>query len=366
VKRPLVLIATLLVLVACQPGETGTIAPTLAPTATPIPPTGTPVPPTPSVTLLLLTATPIPPTPTVAPLPPLSGSGGGRIAFSSRRGEGDYEVYAMNADGTDQRQLTRDAYESEESVWSPDGSRIVFVLDSYRGSSDLYVINADGSNKQRLTKEGNAGHAAWSPDGTHVAFSRYVTGGGPVRGSTLYLMAVPDGTGAVGRGEQRLTQTGTARVSSPSWSPDGTHIVCVVSVGPDLGGESTLYVLDVQAALQSGGASLADMRALPQASQNINDRPAWSPTGALIAFSAAVGSHRDIYIINADGTDLRQLTQTPDLDEHAPAWSPDGAQIVFQANPDAQWDIYVMNADGSGRRRLTIDIANDTTPSWAP
>jgi TolB protein len=179
-------------------------------------------------------------------------------------------------------------------------------------------------------------------------------------------MTVPDSAGA-GGGEQRLTQAGAQGAFSPSWSPDGTQIVCVVDVDPDpQSWDLTLHVLNVHDALQSGGAAIAAMRALPRVGASVNDWPAWSPTASRIALSAVVAGHRDIYVVNADGTDLQQITHTPESDEFAPAWSPDGTQIVFQANPDAQWDIYVMNADGSDRRRLTTDVANDTAPSWAP
>jgi Tol biopolymer transport system component len=128
----------------------------------------------------------------------------------------------------------------------------------------------------------------------------------------------------------------------------------------------TICVLNVQDALQEGGVSVAGMQPLPRVSERLNDRPTWSPTGSQIVFSAVVGGHRDLYVVDADGTGLRQLTDTPDFDEFAPAWSPDSTQIVFQANPEAQWDIYAMNADGTDRRRLTTDAANDTSPDWAP
>jgi TolB protein len=269
----------------------------------------------------------------------------------------------MNADGTDKRQLTRDTLESESPAWSPDGTRIVYTLDDYAGSSDIYVMDADGTNKRRLTRDGNAGSAAWSPDGKQIVFSHHVHGGG----SDLYVMTVPDGAGTAGSHEVQLTQMGQKGALDPSWSPDGTHIVCVVDADPDpQSWELTLRVLNVQQALRSGGVSIAAMQALPRVGSSLNDRPAWSPTGSQIAFSAVVGGRRDIYVANADGTDLRQITETPDFDELDPAWSPDGTKIVFQANPDAQWDIYVMNADGSHRRRLTTDVANDTAPSWAP
>jgi len=263
----------------------------------------------------------------------------------------------MNADGTDKRWLTRNPFEDEEAVWSPDGTQIAFNIDNYAGRCDIYVMNADGSNLRQLTTDGNAGGPAWSPDGARIAFTRY----DPGNSADLSVM------NADGTHPQRLTQTGNKRVFSPAWSPDGTHIVCVFDSSTELlAEESTICVLDVQEALRSGGAGIADLRPLPRPGKDVNDRPDWSPTGSQIVFSAVVDDRRHIYVVNVDGTNLRRLTQTEDFDEWAPAWSPDGTQIVFQANPDAHWDIYVMNADGTGRRRLTTDVANDTTPDWVP
>jgi TolB protein len=279
----------------------------------------------------------------------------------------------MNADGTDKRQVTRDAHESESPAWSPDGTQIAYTLDNYAGHSDIYVINADGTNRRRLTTDGNASGPTWSPDGTQIAFVHHTQGGG----NDLYLMAVTGGTDADGAeqssdGLQRLTQTGKNRgVSRATWSPDGMHIACVIDFDPDpLAQDSTICIFSVQDALQKGGAKVADMQQLPRVGEHLYDRPAWSPDGSQIAFSPVVNKHRDIYIINADGTNPRQLTHTPDMDEFSPAWSPDGTQIVFQANPEAHWDIYVMavpdgtDTDGAEQRRLTTDVANDTAPDW--
>ena len=305
------------------------------------------------------TPTPVPPTATTAALPPLSGSGGGRIAFSSRR-DGNYEIYVMNADGTDQRRLTKTRNDEEGgAAWSPDGTQIAFSS-SRESYGRIRVMDADGSNVRRLTTKAGTG-PRWSPDGTRIAFTRE----GP-RGADIYVMDA-DGTH-----QKRLTQTdvpGTDTLAfGPDWSPDGTQIVCVVEFNPDhqLFGEKTIHVLNVQDALQGEGASIAHLRPLPPAGRPFNDHPAWSPKGSEIAFSAVVDGQRDLYVVNADGTNLRPLTQTKDFDEFSPAWSPDGTQIVFQANPDGNWDIYRMNADGTGRQRLTTDTASDVDPNWVP
>ena len=97
---------------------------------------------------------------------PVWSPGGGRIAFlgSPHRGK---EVYVVNADGSGQRLLTRDARYSATPAWSPDGRQIAF--EGGRGiSSSVYVVNADGSGQRRLARNGNS--PAWSPDGRTIAF----------------------------------------------------------------------------------------------------------------------------------------------------------------------------------------------------
>ncbi|UCC75982.1 MAG: PD40 domain-containing protein [Anaerolineales bacterium] len=305
-------------------------------------------------------ATPAPPTATPQPtatstsLPPLSGSGGGRIAFATNR-DGNYEIYVMNADGTDQRRLTYNPYEDRDPVWSPDGTQIAFS--NYEaGHTDIYVINADGSNLRRLTTKGG-GAPAWSRDGARIAFSRNEPA------TDLYVMNA-DGTGA-----QQLTDTGTDRaVFSPDWSPDETHMVCVVDANPVRALEevSTIHVLNLDELPPGRSAELADLRPLPRVGERVNDGPVWSPDGSWIAFSTEVEGRRDIYLMHADGTGLTLVTNTEDINGFHPNWSPDGTQLVFQSSPFGHWDIYITNADGSDPRRLTTEGANDTDPDWAP
>ena len=71
----------------------------------------------------------------------------GEIVFASDR-DGDYDIYVMNSDGSDVRQLTNnDAYDGYP-VWSPDGSKIAFLSsrDNRDNQWSLYVMDADGSN----------------------------------------------------------------------------------------------------------------------------------------------------------------------------------------------------------------------------
>ena len=72
-----------------------------------------------------------------------------RIAFRSDR-DWHWEIYVMDADGGNQRNLTNNPGEDKDPSWSPDGKRIVFV--SIRGGNmDIYVMDADGGNVLNLT-----------------------------------------------------------------------------------------------------------------------------------------------------------------------------------------------------------------------
>ena len=96
---------------------------------------------------------------------------GRTIVFVSWR-DGNGEVYAMNADGSEPRNLTQNPAKDVRPAWSPDGRRIAFV--SRRdGNSEVYVMNADGSGKRNLTRDrASDDDPTWSPDGRRIAFLR--------------------------------------------------------------------------------------------------------------------------------------------------------------------------------------------------
>ncbi len=272
----------------------------------------------------------------------------GKIAFATNR-DGNYEIYAMNPDGSSQTNLTNDAANDSGPAWYPNGSKIAFTSDR-DGNDEVYVMNSDGSGVTRLTN--NAARdfdPAWSPDGSKIAFASTRDHAEP----ELYVMNA-DGSGTV-----RLTNN-TVSDTHPEWSPAGTLIAFTRPIFTQVG-----YIDEVWTMAPDGS------KAAPQDTQTLNMDPSWAPGGSPLAFSRLYSPFVN-FEVHAGGTRLTNVNG-PDV---MPAWSPDGARIAFSsarddADPDncapnCNQEIYVMNANGSGQTRLTSDAAVDTEPDWQP
>jgi TolB protein len=102
---------------------------------------------------------------------------GSRIAFNSAMGTEGFGLfgYAMSPDGSGLRRLSH--HYVEYPAWSPDGARIAFMAQEPGASGDnpdynVFVMNADGSDVRRLTTTpGSDGWPEWSSDGSRIVFS---------------------------------------------------------------------------------------------------------------------------------------------------------------------------------------------------
>ena len=259
-------------------------------------------------------------------LSPAWSPNGTRIAFHSYR-DGDWDIFLMNADGSNQRRLTHSSASDAFPVWSPDGTQIAFHSQR-TGNWDIFLMNADGSNRRRLTDNSASDQTpAWSPDGTQIAFVSDRTGN-----NDIFLMDA-DGEDEYLR---RLTNN-RASDRRPVWSPDGTQI----AFRSYRDGDWDIFLMNADGSNQR---RLTHNRASDLS-------PAWSPDGTQIAFQSYRDGDWDIYVMNANGSNLRRLTHNRASDED-PAWSPDGTQIAFHHDRGRaedqwdDWDIYVMDLLG--------------------
>ena len=129
---------------------------------------------------------------------------GQRIVFTSDR-TGTGQVYVMDADGSDQVQLTFDpAFKDQVPDWSPDGSRIAYAAGD---PGDVLVMNADGSDQHTIVGGPTDDFgSAWSPDGGQIAFIRFDD-------RTVYVVD------ADGSNEHAVHAFGLQAV--PAWQPRG-------------------------------------------------------------------------------------------------------------------------------------------------
>ncbi|HEX3051060.1 MAG TPA: hypothetical protein VHP83_10435, partial [Aggregatilineaceae bacterium] len=210
-----------------------------------------------------------------------------RIVFNSDR-DGDWDIYVINADGTNLQQLTDFPGTEELPVWSPDGSLIAFESDR-NGNFNIDVINADGSNLRQLTDNDlDNSRPAWSPDGTRIAFHT----------SGIYNIFVMN---ADGTHQQQLTHNAdTLNVMLDlDWSPDGRHIVWEESLN-SWDGPFNTYIMD------------ADGSHVIQLTNN-EDFPngfSFSPDGTHIAIPITQRDQTLLYVMNLDGTDAHPLSGT--------------------------------------------------------
>jgi Tol biopolymer transport system component len=249
--------------------------------------------------------------PLAAGFDPTWSPAGDRIAYWKATTPTDFDIWVMDADGSDNHQLTTATTHERSPAWSPDGTQLLFeriiVREDNRIQMDIMRMDDDGSNVVNLTDRPSSSEAfaAWSPDGTRIAFLSgrdELSGGGEI-----YVMD------ADGSDQVRITPDDAAD-RTPDWSPDGTKIVfeCqaegvgVCTISPDGTGRHRLF------------------------STNANPQPVFSPDGTRLAFNHAPsgGSFTQVYTAPAAGGAFEPLTSSGG---HAgsPDWQPLAAPIVF-------------------------------------
>ena len=285
---------------------------------------------------------------------------GTRIAFVSGR-SGNYDIWVMNADGSDPQNLTNSEAIDLAPQWDPNGQFIAYIsapstarpLFLLAGTTlfDVWVSKSDGSEPINLTVDfqGLAGAFEWSPDGQHLAFvvqngTRLTDMFWRVESSELWVTR-PDGSDSA-----NLVSRSDYQFDSVDWNPDGSMIAIVAAS----------FALNDSAIWIKHFASTE-----PPFSTDLDGdetQVKWSPNAdnlAVVTSYASNGGLMDIWIVNPLGQKAVNLTpDNPGLD-WKPVWSSDGQYIAFESDRTAgrfEQDIWRMDADGSNKMNLTPDL----------
>lgn len=266
---------------------------------------------------------------------------GSKIYYVSAR-TATKEIWTMDYDGSNQKQLTR--YNSITTMpgVSPDGSKIAFTTFA-RGNPSIMIHSLATNGRLPFYNQRASMNAtpSFTPDGSKILFSSTLSG------TAQIYMANIDGTNL-----QRLSNMRAIEVEPKVNPKTGAEVVFVSGRS----GPQQIYKMSIDG---------ADVERLTTGEGEASN-PAWHPDGVHIAFAWTRGfepGNWNIFIMDVTTRETVQLTHGRGRNEN-PSWSPDGLHIAFSSNRSGSTQIWTMLADGTQARQLTSQGQN-LMPVWS-
>ena len=286
--------------------------------------------------------------------------------FRTTAGYANWEIYLINADGSDPVNLTRtpDVDEMYPHA-SPDGTKICFVADEGTGPGkvrSVHYINLDGSGRVKVAH--NARQPCWSPDSKTIAylkgeFDRYTIKDYATKGIFFYDLKT--------RTHKEHPNKNLHHLYNIAWSADSEWFVATVHGG--MGFKHAILAFRID------DTNIHDLTKF----KVTGCRPDWGPDDKAITWGM---TDWDLCVAKIDLasekpriTDVKCIVQcNKDHEVYHTDFSPDGKYIAFSYGPKAQemvggkapgWNICITDLDGKWTQ-ITTDGNHNKEPDWVP
>ncbi|MDD2436567.1 MAG: S9 family peptidase [Massilibacteroides sp.] len=268
--------------------------------------------------------------------------------MSIEQNKGNRELFVMNIDGSNKKQITSTPKSEQNAVWIKGGTEIAF-LSSESGNSQIWVMNADGSNRRKVSDhKGGINGFLFSPDENNVLYFSDIKYG--QRTSDIY----PDLPKATGRIVDDLMYK--------HWD-EWVETIPHPFISP-FDGQTMKSGIDIM----EGEPYECPMKPF----SGIEDF-AWSPNGKLLAYASrkktgleySISTNSDIYLYNTETKKTINLTEGMMGYDIMPAFSPDGKYIgwISQERDGYESDkkrLFIADLRTGEKQYLTKDFDYNT------
>lgn len=248
---------------------------------------------------------------------------GTKIVFESNR-DGNWQLYVMDSDGSNQNRLVAHTSNDRRPSWHPSGQGILFESDR-SGTNQLYILQLEDQTERQLTSFEDAEpiFGQFSPNGELIAVSLKES-------EDVSNIVLLDADGGL---VERLTDYDT-RSFYPRWSSNGSEIVFFSRM--ETGNQDDeIYKINVSTLIQTRLTNWPFH----------NFCPSWSADDSKIVYVTSMeGIRPEIYLMDADGSNQTRLTNNEDGDT-LPNWSPDGKRVLITGFRNGNFQIIELTIE---------------------